>query len=153
KHDKDPARELDFQGIYRIKKGGEFELLSKEMSRPNGIALSPDDKTLYVGNSETNNPVWMAFPIEKGGKLGAGQVFFNASKLVAEKQPGAPDGMKVDTQGNLWATGPGGVLILSPKGELLGLIETGTNTANCCFGDDGSTLYIAANHDIARIRT
>ena len=159
KHDKDPARELTFQGVYRIKKDdspigyhGEIELLTKELNRPNGIALSPDDKTLYVGNSETDNPVWMAFPLE-GGKLGAGKVFFNASKLVAQKLPGAPDGMKVDTQGNLWATGPGGVLILSPKGVLLGLIETGTNTANCCFGDDGSTLYICANHDIARIRT
>src|SRR6516165_3866344 len=159
KHDKDPARELSFQGVYRIKKDespigyhGEIELLTKELNRPNGIALSPDDKTLYVGNSETDNPVWMAFPLE-GGKLGAGKVFFNASKLVAQKLPGAPDGMKVDTEGNLWATGPGGVLILSPKGVLLGLIEPATNTANCCFGDDGSTLYICANHDIARIRT
>jgi gluconolactonase len=149
----DLARELDFQGVYRIRKGGELELLTKEMSRPNGIALSPDDKTLYVANSDFAKPVWMAFPLGENGKLGAGRVFYDSSKWVAEKLPGAPDGMKVDVEGNLWATGPGGVLILTPEGTLLGMIETGTNTANCAFGDDGATLYIAANHDIARIRT
>ena len=155
KHDKDPARELDFQGIYRIKKGGKLELLTKEMSRPNGIALSPDDKTLYVANSDFAAPVWMSFPFEADGKLGKGEVFFDASKWAKDQKtkPGLPDGMKVDTGGNLWATGPGGVLIFTAAGKLLGVIETGTNTANCCFGDDGSTLYVAVNHDIARIRT
>ncbi len=123
------------------------------MSRPNGIALSPDDKTLYVANSDPKEPVWMAFPLGKKGKLGKGKVFYDSSKIVAEKKPGLPDGMKVDVEGNLWATGPGGVLIFAPDATLLGMIETGTNTANCAFGDDGGTLYIAVNHDIARIRT
>jgi gluconolactonase len=149
----DPARELNFQGVYRIKQGGKLELLTKEMSRPNGIALSPDDKTLYVANSDPDVPVWMAFPLGSDGKLGSGRVLYDSAKWVAAKKPGLPDGMKVDVEGNLWATGPGGVLILSPEGKLLGMIETGTNTANCAFGDDGSTLYVAANHDIARIRT
>jgi gluconolactonase len=149
----DPARELDFQGVYRIMKGGKLELLTKEMSRPNGIALSPDEKTLYVANSDFANPVWMAYTLGSDGKLGAGRVFYDSSKAVAAKKPGLPDGMKVDVEGNLWATGPGGVLILAPDGTLLGVIETGTNTANCAFGDDGGTLYIAANHDIARIKT
>jgi gluconolactonase len=154
KHDKDPARELDFQGIYRVKKGGKLELLTKEMSRPNGIALSPDDKTLYVANSDPEKAVWMAYTIGSEGKLGAGRVFYDSGKWVGhEGKPGLPDGLKIDTQGNLWATGPGGVLIFTPNGKLLGVIETGTNTANCAFGDDGSTLYIAANHDIARIKT
>ena len=74
-------------------------------------------------------------------------------KWVKDKRPGLPDGMKVDTDGNLWATGPGGVWVFSPKGDVLGNIDTGTNTANVCFGDDGSTLYIAANHDICRVKT
>jgi len=149
----DPARELDFQGVYRIKKGGKIELLTKEMSRPNGIALSPDEKTLYVANSDPKVPVWMAFPLGADGKIGKGKVFFDSSKLVGKDNPGLPDGLKVDTDGRLWATGPGGVLVLLPDGTHLGTIATGTNTANCCFGDDGSTLYVAANHDIARIRT
>lgn len=154
KHDKDPARELDFQGIYRVKKGGKLELLSKEMSRPNGIALSPDEKTLYVANSDPDDAVWMAFPIGDDGKLGKGRVFFRCGKWIGDKSmPGLPDGLKVDVDGNLWATGPGGVHIFSPDAVHLGMILTGTNTANCAWGDDGSTLYIAANHDIARIRT
>jgi gluconolactonase len=154
KHDKDPARELDFQGIYRIQKGGDLELLTKEMSRPNGIALSPDEKTLYIANSDFAKPVWMAYTLGSDGKLGAGRVFYDSAKLVAQKKPGLPDGMKVDVQGNLWATGPGGVLIFAPDATPLGMIETGTNTANCAFGDaDGGTLYVAVNHDIARIRT
>jgi gluconolactonase len=154
KHDKDPGRELDFQGVYRIKKGGKLELLTKEMSRPNGIALSPDEKTLYVANSDPKQAVWMAFTLGSEGKFGAGRVFFDATKWSGDKnKPGLPDGLKVDVDGNLWATGPGGVLIFAPDGTLLGVIETGTNTANCAWGDDGSTLYIAANTEIARIRT
>jgi gluconolactonase len=150
----DPARELTFQGIYRIKHGGEVELLTNEMSRPNGIALSPDEKTLYVANSDPQKAVWMAFSIGADGKLATGRVFYDATKWADDKsKPGLPDGMKVDVEGNLWATGPGGVLIFTPDGTLLGVIETGTNTANCAFGDNGSTLYVAANHDIARIRT
>jgi gluconolactonase len=150
---KDPARELDFQGVYRVKKGGKLELLTKQMSRPNGIALSPDEKTLYVANSDPENPVWMAYSLGKKGKLGKGKVFYDASKRTGKENPGLPDGMKVDVEGNLWATGPGGLLIFAPDATLLGVIETGTNTANCAFGDDGGTLYIAVNHDIARIRT
>lgn len=152
----DPARELNFQGVYRIRGGkpGEIELLTKDMSRPNGIALSPDGKRLYVANSDPEKAVWMAFPLGADGKLGNGRVFFDATKWANDKtKPGLPDGMKVDVEGNLWATGPGGVLIFAPDATLLGVIETGTNTANCAFGDDGSTLYVAANHDIARIRT
>jgi len=153
KHEKDPARELDFQGVYRVSKDGKLELLTKEMSRPNGIALSPDEKTLYVANSDFEKAVWMAFPLE-GGKLAKGRVFYDSKKFIQEKKPGLPDGLKVDVQGNLWATGPGGVLIFAPDATLLGIIETGTNTANCAFGgDDGSVLYVAVNHDIVRIRT
>jgi gluconolactonase len=96
----------------------------------------------------------MAFPLGGDGALGAGRVFYDSTKWVGDKtKPGLPDGLKVDVAGNLWATGPGGVLIFAADGTLLGVIETGTNTANCAFGDDGRTLYIAANHDIARIRT
>jgi gluconolactonase len=150
----DPARELDFCGVYRVGTDGKLTLLTKEISRPNGIALSVDEKTLYVANSERERPVWMSFPVKEDGTLGEGKVFFDAAAWVKEGRKGAPDGMKIDHQGNLFATGPGGVHIFTPAGEHLGSIDTGVNTANCAFGgEDGSVLYIAADHDIARIKT
>jgi gluconolactonase len=149
----DPSRELDFCGIYLLKKNGPLMLLTKEMSRPNGIALSLDEKTLYVANSDPEHPVWMAFPVQADGTLGKGKVFYDSSKWVQEKRPGLPDGMKIDVAGNLWATGPGGVWVFTPDGVVLGNIDTGTNTANVAFGNDGSMLYIAANHDMCRLRT
>ncbi len=149
----DPARELDFCGVYRLSKDGKVTLLTRKMTRPNGIALSPDEKTLYVANSDPQRAIWMAFPINEDGDLEKGKVFFDATPWAKAKKPGLPDGLKVDRAGNLFATGPGGVHVFAPDGTLLGTIDTGVPTANCAFGDDGSTLYIAANHDIARIKT
>lgn len=146
----DPARELDFCGVYRIK-NGKIELLTKEMSRPNGIVLSPDQKTLYVANSDPDIAIWKSFPVKDDGTLGSGKVFYDATKTVGKK-PGLPDGLRTDAKGNLFATGPGGVLIFAPDGTLLGILDTGVPTSNVAFGDDGSTLYITANHDIARIK-
>jgi gluconolactonase len=149
----DPTREMDYCGVFLRKKDGKLILLTKDISRPNGIELSPDEKTLYIANSDPDRPVWLSFPIKGDGTIGKGKVFVDGSKWVAEKRPGLPDGMKVDAAGNLWATGPGGVWVFSPKGEVLGNIDTGINTANCAFGDDGSALYIAVNHDICRVKT
>jgi gluconolactonase len=148
----DPKRELDFQGVYRVSPDGKVTLLTKELSRPNGIAFSPDEKTLYVANSDPQKAIWTAFPVKDDGTLGEGKVFADVTKWVGESKPGLPDGMKVDAQGNLFATGPGGVLIFAPDGTHLGTLATGVPTANCGWGDDGSTLYITANHDLARIR-
>jgi gluconolactonase len=147
----DPARELDFCGVYRLKTDGTLTLLTKEMTRPNGITFSPDEKTLYVANSDPDIAIWKAFPVRTDGTLGAGKVFFDSTPWVGKKK-GLPDGMKVDQAGNLFATGPGGVLIFSPAGKHLGTIATGVNTANCAFGEDGMTLFVAADHDICRIR-
>jgi gluconolactonase len=150
----DPARELDFCGVYRVSaKDGSLTLLTKAMSRPNGIALSPDEKTLYVANSDPERAVWMAFDVKEDGTLGKGRVFFDATKWVGKERPGLPDGMKVDQKGNLFATGPGGVLVFAPDGTHLGTVATGVPTANCAFGGDGTVLYVAANHWICRIQT
>jgi gluconolactonase len=149
----DPARELDFCGVYRLTKDGKLTALVKDMSRPNGIAFSPDEKTLYVANSDPDKPIWMAFPVKEDGTLGKGKVFFDAKELATKERPGLPDGMKVDKDGNLFATGPGGVLILSPDGTHLGTILTGTRTANCNWGDDGTVLYITAEHRLLRVHT
>jgi gluconolactonase len=147
----DPARELDFCGVYRLAKDGTLTLLTKEMSRPNGIAFSPDEKTLYVANSDPKKAVWMAFDVKPDGTLGAGRVFFDSTDW-AGKKPGLPDGMKVDQAGNLFATGPGGVHVFTPGGKLLGTLATGVPTANCGWGDDGTVLYITADKNLCRIK-
>ncbi len=147
----DPARELDWCGVYRLGTDGKVTLLTKEMSRPNGVAFSPDEKTLYVANSDPKLAYWKSFAVKSDGTIGDGKIFFDATKWVGKK-PGLPDGLKVDTQGNLFATGPGGVLVFAPDGTHLGTIATGVPTANCAFGEDGMTLFVAANDNICRIR-
>ncbi len=147
-----PDRDLDFCGVYRLSKDGKLTLLTREMSKPNGIAFSPDEKTLYVANSDPKRPIWMAFPVKGDGSLGKGKVFFDAASL-AKGKPGLPDGMKVDAKGNLFATGPGGVLVLTPDGKHLGTIATGVPTANCAWGEDGSVLYVTADKALTRIKT
>jgi gluconolactonase len=148
----DPLRELDFCGVYRLSKDGKLTLLTKELTRPNGLAFSPDEKTLYVAQSDPKKAIWTAYPVKEDGTLGAGKLFADVTDMVG-KMPGLPDGMKVDKSGNLWATGPGGVHIYAPNGKRLGRIDTGEKTANCAWGDDGSTLYITADMYLCRIKT
>lgn len=148
----DPTKEIPYQGVYRVSPDGKVTLLTKEMTRPNGIALSPDQKTLYVAQSDPKLAIIKAFAIKEDGTLGEGKVLFDATPMVGKKK-GLPDGLKVDTQGNLWATGPGGVLIIAPDGTHLGTLLTGEATANVAFGDDGSTLYICADGYMAKIKT
>jgi gluconolactonase len=150
-HSKDPARELPYQGIFRVDRGGAVSLLTREMTRPNGLGFSPDEKTLYVSQSDREAPIWRAFAVRPDGSLGASRVLFDASGL-AETRRGSPDGLKLDIGGNLFATGPGGVLILTPDGKHLGTILTGQAAANCAFGDDGRTLYITAHMYLMRVR-
>jgi gluconolactonase len=127
-------------------------LQSKELSRPNGIAFSPDEKLLYVANSDGQDPIWRAFPVQEDGNLGTPTAFFDSSK--EDRIPnGGGDGLKVDSKGNVFATGPGGVLILSPQGELLGRIVTGERIANVGWGNDGSVLYLTSDMYLCRIKT
>jgi gluconolactonase len=150
---KDPKKELDFQGVYRLNPKGELTLLTKEMTRPNGIGLSPDEKTLYVANSDPDKAIWMSFPIKDDGTLGAGKVIHDATDAVKAKKPGLPDGLKVDAKGNIFATGPDGVFVFAPDHTYLGKIVIGDKNANCGWGDDGTVLYICANDKLARVKT
>ncbi len=153
-HNDDPKKELLFNGVYLLRASGRVVLLTRDLTFPNGLAFSPDEKTLYLSVSDPKRPVIMAYGVRSDGTLGPGRVFFDATALAAKGLPGLPDGMKVDVKGNLFATGPGGVLVLTPQGELLGTINTGETTANCAWGgDDGSTLYITAHTYLCRIKT
>ena len=147
----DPEKELDFQGIYLVRRPGNEVVLLATQTRPNGLGLSPDERTLYVANTDFNEPYIYAYEIEDDGTLGARRVFFDAGTLASLGRRGAPDGMTVDARGNLWATGPGGVLIIDPDGRHLGSILTGLATANCTFGRDGSTLFITADSRLGRL--
>ena len=148
----DPKKELPFNGVYRLSPKGELSLLTKEMTYPNGIGLSPDEKTLYVANSDPEKALWMAFPLKGDGTIGPGRVFFDATRGVKTLK-GLPDGLKVDRAGNVFATGPGGVLIFTPDGTHIGTLNTGEATANVGWGDDGSTLYITADMHLGRLKT
>jgi gluconolactonase len=148
----DPARELPFTGVYRLAKDGTVTLLVQDLKAPNGIAFSPDEKTLYVAQSHPEKAVIMAYDVRADGTVTNGRVFFDMTSWVSKERPGLPDGLKVDRAGNLFATGPGGVHVLTSKGEHLGTLATGVPTANCAFGEDGSTLFVTANTTLCRIR-
>lgn len=150
--DGSPAKELGFNGVYRIDTDGTVHLLDDGLSFPNGIALSPDGRTLYVSNSDPKRPVWMAYSLDAQGDVLKKRVFSDASGLLGEGVPGLPDGMAVSSDGKLFATGPGGVLVFDADGKRLGRIETGVAISNCAFGDDGRTLYMSSHSFVARVR-
>ena len=144
-----PHAELDFCGVYRLTPAGELSLVTKAMPRPNGIALSPDEKTLYVADS--GYKMWTTFPVAADGSTGSGSPFFDAS---GQPGKGSADGLKVDANGRLWATGPGGVWVFSPDGKPLGRIETGEACSNVAFGGpDGTDLFITSDMYLCRVRT
>lgn len=151
-NNKSPARELAFNGVYRLARNGDVTLVTSDLTFPNGIALSPDQRTLYVAISDPARPMWMAYDVRADGRVGRGRVFFDATALAKSGKRGSPDGMKVDARGNLFASGPGGILVFSPAGKHLGTLLTGDLTANCAFGDDGSMLYMTVNHKLLRVR-
>lgn len=152
--DASPLKELAFNGVYRMRADGSgVELIERRLTRPNGIALSPALDRLYVGNSDPADPRIFACPLAADGSA-AGELapFADFSAEVARKLPGLPDGLKVAPSGHVFATSPGGIHILSPRGRKLGLIVTGKAIANCCFGEDGRTLFITSSDMVARVR-
>jgi gluconolactonase len=145
----DPAKELPFSGVYMVK-NGRVRLLTRELSGPNGIAFSPDERYLYVGNWDLKRKVLMRYVVRRDGSLGTGEVFYD---FTAETEPVALDGIKVDVEGNVYVSAPGGVWILSPSGKALGRIVPPEHDANIAFGDhDGKTLYLTASTGLYRMR-
>lgn len=149
----DPKKELPYQGVYRRSADGKLTLLTKDIKFPNGIALSRDERTLYVAESNPDKPVIWAHDLSPSGTLGKPRVFWDGSSLVAKKLKGLPDGMKVDEHDNIWLGGPGGILVISKEGKHLGTILTDQATANCAWGGDGTWLYFCADMYLCRIKT
>jgi gluconolactonase len=147
------TREMDAFGVYKIDTNGQVDRVVGNLSRPNGIAFSPDEKILYVNLSDNAAPYIMAYPVQPDGTLKEGRIFFDASPLLEEGLIGSLDGLKVAKDGTIFSTGPGGVLIITESGKLLGRIATGQRTANCAWGDDGSVLYMTAHSYLMRIQT
>jgi gluconolactonase len=147
----DPAKEQPYQGVYRLRRDGTLTLLTAELRAPNGIAFSPDERTLYVSNADRSRLVWMAYPVRPDGSLAAGRVLYDGTTTFAGRR-GTADGMKVDAGGNIFGAGPGGVYLFAPDGALLGWFDFGGNVGNVAWGEDGSTLFIAANAAVYRIR-
>ncbi len=143
-----------YHGIYRVDSDGKVSLIIEDIKWPNGIALSPDERTLYIAVSDKDEPRVMAYDVQTDGTVKSGRVVFAARSLKSAERKGGCDGMKVDSLGNIWTTGPGGVLIISKEGKHLGSILTGQATANCAWGgDDKSTLYITADMFLLRVKT
>ena len=157
--DTDPIKELEVNGVYRIPNALQqapgaaparhtLQLIVKDLPRPNGLAFSPDEKYLYVANTEPH-PVWMRYTVQPDGTVSAGKVLLDAS---SDKRAGKPDGMKVDSRGNLYCAGPAGIWIISPEGKHLGTIVVPERMANLNWaGADNQTLYITASTSVYRI--
>jgi len=146
----DPGKELDFQGVYRLRPDGELTLLTRELSRPNGVALSPDEGRLYVANSDPEAAYWTVFDLLPDGTLGPGKRFFDATDRTTSEK-GLPDGMKINRQGVVFGTGPGGVYVFAPDGALLGRILTGEATSNCAFNETQTALFITADAYVLKL--
>lgn len=152
--DQSPLKEQPYNGVYRLDPDGTVTLLVDDLTFPNGVALSPDQRTLYVAVSDPARAVIMAYDLSAAGAVSGGRVLRDFTALVGASAPGLPDGLAVDAEGHLFATGPGGVHILTPEGRSLGRIDTGTAAANCKFGGaDGTTLFITSGPFLARLQT
>jgi len=138
------------QGVYRLSKNGTVTLLISNIKTPNGIAFSPDEKTLYISDDDPNRMAWLAYDVRADGTLSDGRVLFDATRWRNDSS--GPDGLKVDQYGNIFGTRPGGLSVIAPDGTLLGTIDTGQPTSNVAWGEDGRTLFITGGDSVYRLR-
>lgn len=152
--DESPAKELDFNGVFALYPDGTMKIVDKSLVRPNGIILSPDERRLYVANSDPATANWTAYDVSKSGDVSNPRVIAEAFEELKSGLPGNPDGMAMAADGTIFATAPGGVWMMSPEGEKIGVIATGTAIANVTFGGaDGRDLYMTSHSFLARTRT
>ncbi|MEP4052175.1 MAG: SMP-30/gluconolactonase/LRE family protein [Litorimonas sp.] len=152
--DDNPAKELDFNGVFALYPDGSLKVVDESLPRPNGVILSPDERILYVANSDPETANWTAYDVSISGDVSNSRVIAEAFEELKAGLPGNPDGMAMAEDGTIFATGPGGVWMMSPEGEKLGVISTGTAIANVTFGgSDGRDLYMTSHSFLARTRT
>lgn len=148
-----PLKALPFNGVYRLRPDGEVDVLVKDMTFPNGAALSPDGRRLYVSQSDPDRPILRQLEFDESGEIVADSTLFDASAYAADDSPGLPDGLAVDVMGRIFLTGPGGIFVLAPDGVVLGRINLARATANCAFGGDGSRLFITSSNTLYELPT
>jgi gluconolactonase len=150
KNIEDPLKEAPYQGVYRISADGKITLLTDTITRPNGIGFFPDGKTILISNSDPAKAVWYAYDLDKNGLFTHGRIFYSAQSSV-KTDPGMPDGLKIDKEGNVFATGPGGIWVFNKGGKLLGKIKVNDLASNCSLSADEKTLYVTSNHRVLRV--
>ena len=148
--DNDKLKEIEFNGVYKVSPNGDIEVLVKNLTRPNGISISNDEKILYVANSDKNNPVIMQYDLSEEGAKNP-SIFFDGRELT-KRDIGLFDGLKVHPTGNVFATGPGGVLVIKENGDHIGTIRTEVRTANCAFDENFQYLYMTSDMFLTRIK-
>jgi len=146
----DPLKEAPYQGVYRVSANGKITLLTDTLTRPNGIAFFPGGKTILIANSDPKKPFWYAYDLDKNGLLTHGRIFYSAM-ATSKTVDGMPDGMKIDKQGNVFATGPGGIWVFNRSGKLLGKMLINDLASNLSFSADEKTLYVTSNHRVLEI--
>jgi gluconolactonase len=143
----DPLKEAKYQGVYRLAANGKLSLLVDTITRPNGIAFMPDQKSIIIANSDSAKPFWYIYDVNGDGSLANGRIF-----QVAKSGPGGGgDGFKIDSKGNVFATGPGGIWIMNKTGKVIGKIKINRTVSNCSFADKEKTLYVSADKTILKI--
>ena len=147
----DPKKEIPFQGVYKVNRDGKVVLLTDTLTRPNGIAFFPGEKTFIVANSDGKKPNWYAFDIDANGAVTNGRIFYSAAGYDRSWK-GGMDGLKIDKDGNVFATGPGGLWILDKKGTLLGKLRLTEAASNCALSADEKTLYITNDMYVVRFK-
>lgn len=150
--DSDPDKEIPHNGVYKVSADGKVTLLVDSLTKPNGIALTPDEKTLIVANSDPQKAIWYAFDINENDSLTNARIFYDATSMVNDDNKGLPDGFKIDKDGNVFASGPGGIWIFDKSGKMLGKVRLPNPTANCELTDDGKTLFMTSNMNLLRVK-
>jgi gluconolactonase len=147
----DSSKELPFQGVFQVDTSGRVILLTDSITRPNGIALTPDEKQLLIANSDSLKPYWYIYNLTEEGTLANGRIFYDAT-AARKKEIGNPDGLKIDKRGNVFASGPGGLWIFNKKGKVLGKIKFHQEISNCAFSAGESVLYMTADSYLLRMK-
>jgi gluconolactonase len=151
KNMQDPKKEIPFQGVYKVNTSGEVELMVDSITRPNGIAFMPGERTIIVANSDPAKPNWYAFDLDDNNRFTNGRIFYSAAG-TDKSLHGLPDGLKIDKKGNVFATGPGGIWIFNKAGKLLGKYKVPEATSNCAFSADEKTVYITNDMYVLRLK-